>query len=662
MSSVESHGRVSWFVNRLRCMSAAEVIHRAATSARKRFRGPLSRRLRSTIDRDQPATSARWVALPVEVDTQPCMADYERLRGGEVRLFEASFFQVGVRPEWNRCPLTGALAPSVPCEEIAITDRAMVGDIKFLWELNRHLHWVTLAQAFASTGEPDALALLREQLDSWLQQCKPGMGPNWTSSLELAIRLINWSVVWQLIGGHTSLIFKDDAGQALLERWYESIYAHVIGISEQYSRYSSGNNHLIGELAGVFVGASTWGCWPEVRLLGSKARQELEEQIVEQTGADGANREQAFEYMTFVYDFFAVVERCASVSGGSMSEAYVDRMAGMCSFVRAMMDSGGHVPHIGDADGAKVLRFHPVAGACSYAAMLQKGAALFGRKDWVDGLGSRGLAEARWLYSRLSRLERTDRQVMASFPEGGYEVFESPNSAPLKLNGVFDVGPLGYLGIAAHGHADALQLCLSVRGSPFLIDPGTYSYWADREWRDYFRGTRAHNTVCVDELDQSLSGGRFMWVRHAHATLLQAVRHPNGDVVLEGSHDGYERLDKPVNHRRSVSFKAEEACVEVRDTLASQGEHLFEWHWHIAPQWAVTLTSNGAECTLGDLTVVIKINSSEAGCISLHVGEDAPVLGWCSDSYSVKVPCSVLRWQVRALGCHVSTTVVCMSR
>ena len=52
-----------------------------------------------------------------------------------------------------------------------------------------------------------------------------------------------------------------------------------------------------------------------MRALGERARRELEQQIVLQTTEDGVNREQAFEYAAFVYDFFAVAERCAAVAG-----------------------------------------------------------------------------------------------------------------------------------------------------------------------------------------------------------------------------------------------------------------------------------------------------------------------------------------------------------
>ena len=130
-----------------------------------------------------------------------------------------------------------------------------------------------------------------------------------------------------------------------------------------------------------------------------------------------------------------------------------------------------------------------------------------------------------------------------------------------------DCGPLGYLGIADHGHADALAITLSVAGEECLVDPGTWSYSQAPAWRDYFRGTSAHNTVRVDGVDQSVSGGRFMWLRKAQARIDRMPRSP-GDFDFRGSHDGYLRLDDPVRHRRSVRFK--DATLVVRDELAAK--------------------------------------------------------------------------------------------
>jgi hypothetical protein len=120
---------------------------------------------------------------------------------------------------------------------------------------------------------------------------------------------------------------------------------------------------------------------------------------------------------------------------------------------------------------------------------------------------------------------------------------------------IVDVGPLGDEGraggSAGHAHADALSLFVVHQGVPRVIDPGSYTYTAEPVWRDALRATTAHATVALGGRSSSEPAGPFRW-----ATQAQVVRHAcclDGPVALvDASHDGYRRLDPPLDHRRIV--------------------------------------------------------------------------------------------------------------
>ena len=133
--------------------------------------------------------------------------------------------------------------------------------------------------------------------------------------------------------------------------------------------------------------------------------------------------------------------------------------------------------------------------------------------------------------------------------------FETPDEVRLLV----DAGPLGYLSIAAHGHADALSFVLSIGDREILVDPGTYAYHTDPAWRRYFRSTLAHNTVGIDEQDQSVQAGNFMWTDHAQARCIEFEAGAERQRFV-GEHYGYERLEDPVVHRREIVFDARAAA------------------------------------------------------------------------------------------------------
>jgi hypothetical protein len=614
--------RARWMLNRLRCMPPAEIGYRLrqAGIGMLEKRGWLDARASIIAAPRQPLRCGAPALAAGEADALLREADY--LCAGHVTLFAGRSFDVGAQPEWNRDPATGVLGPAIFSGDIDVADRALVGDIKHLWELNRHLHLVRLAQAASISAEPVYLRTLAAQLRGWLDQCTPRVGPNWSSSLELGIRLINWSLLWHVLGGDASALFAGAGGQRLRADWLHSIHAHCRHIELHLSRHSSANNHLIGELAGLYIGAMTWPCWQASQRWRASGRAELERQATLQYSGDGVNREQAFAYHVFSTEFLIV----AGLAGEPFSRAYWGGVQRALRFLRSVRDIKGHVPMVGDADDASVFRLGP-ADEDRVAQLL----ALGGQGD---------SAGARWLLHALPG-QRPDMRVDTgwSFTDGGYLLFGARFGEATEIKGMLDCGPLGYLGIAAHGHADALAITLSVAGEECLVDPGTWSYWQEQKWRDYFRGTSAHNTVRVDGVDQSVSGGRFMWLRKAAARIERMPRSP-ADFDFRGSHDGYLRLADPVRHQRSVRFSG--ATLVVSDELAAGKPHLLEQFWHFAPGLHLSLAGTGLLVRGKAFEMQIQVKGHGL-TLELVRGRENPPLGWYSRSYEAKEPCHVLK-------------------
>ena len=173
----------------------------------------------------------------------------------------------------------------------------------------------------------------------------------------------------------------------------------------------------------------------------------------------------------------------------------------------------------------------------------------------------------------VSTLSKKGFETKKSFPDGGYYIIGDAFGTTDEVKCIIDCGPTGYLTLAAHGHADALALYLTVGGTEFLIDPGTYNYHGKNEWREYFKGTSAHNTVRIDHSDQSLSGGKFMWIHRANAQA-SIVDFTSDKDEFEGYHDGYRRLGDPVTHRRKVIFRKAQKNISVIDTIECLKDHV----------------------------------------------------------------------------------------
>ena len=598
------------------------------------------------------------------LDTPPYRRAADRIMAGRFDVFALKGTTLGFPPSWNRDPKTGTEAPLLFGKTLNYRDTVLVGDIKYLWEPNRHYELVTLAQAFFLTREARYATACRVLLESWFVQCPYPLGQGWSSSLENAIRLTNWAVAWHLLGGAQSELLDGADGNLFRQRWMRSIHQHCHFIAGHFSHHSSANNHLLGECMGLFIGATTWPCWPESTAWQGIARQEFEQQALQQNGPDGVNREQAIWYHHEVADMMLLCGLFARANNMVFSDAYWARLAAMLEFVVAVMDKDGNVPMIGDADDAVMVRFSQEPEFQPYRSLLASGAVLFGRGDFKH-CAQRFDHKSYWLlgmsgavaFSELNSVTslKTEQSPRRSFDTGGYYLLGDAFGTDREIRIVADAGPLGYLSIAAHGHADALSLTLSAAGHPLLIDPGTYAYHTEEKWRRYFRGTSAHNTVRIDGCDQSLQGGNFMWLRQARAKCEQWEVSQTRDCLV-GIHDGYERLPDPVIHRRKIVFDKAALLMIVEDSLECRTEHAVEWHWHFSDECIVRIDDGEVSAQCGGVSMSVTMPQSKA-TVSLVFGQEDPPLGWISHRFDEKKPAPTIVWREQIFGSIQRTTV-----
>ncbi len=632
---------LAWALKRLSVMNGREVRYRLKQSAATRLA-----RLGIGVARpSEPsiALGTSWVAdLPRQFDPAPYRRAAEEILAGRFNVFAMRGCELGFPPEWNRDPKTGVRAPLSFGKTLNYRDESLVGDIKYLWEPNRHLELVTLAQTWHLTGEQRFAAGCRDLLNSWFEQCPYPLGPHWTSSLEHGVRLLNWAFAWRLLGGESSALFEGEEGARFKSRWLQSIYQQCHFIAGHLSRFSSANNHILGELTGLYVACSVWPYWRECAGWKESSRAELEHEALLQNFADGVNREQATWYHHEVADMMLIAGLFNRSDAVQFQAPYWNRLEAMLDFIAGLMNVAGAVPMIGDSDDAVMVRLSPVPDFNVYRSLLATGALLFGRSDFKSKAGAFD-DKSRWLLGDAAAVQLGALPVSAgdavarkpSFPQGGYFVLGDELGGPNEVLIVADVAPLGYLAIAAHGHADALSFVISCFGEEVFSDPGTFAYHTQRKWRDYFRGTSAHNTIRIDGLDQSVAGGSFLWTRHANAKLLRFDSGAEADH-LAGEHYGYQRLADPVSVQRQWAYHKRKRRLTVTDTLECKASHQIETFWHFAAHCQVTLDEGSAIVQAKGVRVTLTWPKGLSA--RLVRGQEDPPLGWESRSFDLKTP------------------------
>jgi hypothetical protein len=537
--------------------------------------------------------------------------------------------------DWNKDHESGKQAPLRSAPSINYRDLWITGDAKVVWEPNRHHQLVVLGRAYRVSGNTHYAEEIVKQIESWWEQCPFGMGMNWRSPLELAIRLINWIWAFDLIRdcGVVTPEFKSEL--------LRSVYFHLWEITRKYSYGSSANNHLIGEAAGVFVGTSYFQGLQNAEKWRDDSYEILEREIIAQTYPDGCTREQAFGYHLFVLQFFLFAGIVARKIEKDFTEAYWKRLEKMFEFSTAMIE-GGSPTMFGDCDDGYVLDLGGKKD--SLYGLLSIGAVLFNRPDfkelarsyseptfWLLGPSSRETFDAIRAGSNQGSL------ISKAFPDSGYYLLQcGQKGSGNEISVLFDCGDLGYKSIAAHGHADVLSFTLRAFGKDIFVDPGTYDYFSFPEWRNYFRSTRAHNTVVVDDSEQSVMLGLFMWGDRGKGRCIDWNPTLGGGRVV-GEHDSYMRLKDPVMHRRTLDLDAGSRVLTIRDEIRAKGSHEIGIYFHLSEECVISnIQSNHYEIDVKSRKITLELDTRMS--VETLKGNEDPIGGWISRGYHRKFP------------------------
>lgn len=538
-------GKLRWYANRLRSMTAAEILHRL----RERHLRRTGRRIGPADLPDTSGIELRGLAFDadrfarISAEALPdWRAEVARARAGAWRYLGLEWPKVAPRGIWHLDPASGQDWPATPyCFDIDYRHQARRGDIKYVWEVNRLQILPVAAALWRATGETGARDFALGHLSGWLDANPPYRGVNWASGIELALRVASILAAVSLLGPET-------LPADLARRVVESLGAHRVWLLRYPSRYSSANNHRIAELAAIYILGRVM---PD---LGAReadpARNALFDEVLRQIHPDGVGAEQSPTYTAFSLEWILLALVVARAAGDPVPEAVRDRLAAAGAALRLMMDDAGQVPRIGDDDEGRVILSGTAREEDHVALVLSSLAAMLGRPDLAP---PRDRAHLRQLWLGRSAAPGPAPEGAVFLDSGGYSVLRRRVCGRNSMIAM-DHGPLGHLAIAAHGHADALAVWWHLDGQPVLSDAGTWLYHSGGAGRDRFRGTAAHNTLCLDGEDQSRISGAFNWSRKARAWRWGGAADTPAPW-LEAAHDGYAA--RGVEHRRRLSTLAD---------------------------------------------------------------------------------------------------------
>lgn len=435
-----------------------------------------------------------------------------------------------------------------------------------LWRY--HLHYFDYAQdlliqANAGAEGTAAYETFRALVNSWIDANQTFAGDGW-HPYTISVRIVNW------LHAVSAFDAQLDVDESFRSRLLGSLYGQAQVLATDLELDVRGN-HLLKNLramlwAGVaFAGAEPQGWFQRALEL---LRRELDEQVLR----DGGHFERSPAYTLVVLKDCLEIGLWLRRNRESSPSWLDDAVRRMLDYVVAILPPDGQVPLLKDTAWDAAPAPHDLLAA---------GAIYFD-----DPIHKRG--DEPGLYSLLlfgaAGVEKFRAWPLNPEPPGSRALVESGHYVMRDdVGGEFLIVDMGkpcpdYL--PAHAQADLLTYELSIDGQRIVVDSGVYEYAAG-PWRDYFRSTRAHNTVEVAGENQSEMWSSFRVARRASPGRV-FWQERNELVMFQGEHDGYCRLPVPVMHRRTVVWRKGHFWLVV-DELRGKGETSAASHIHFHP-------------------------------------------------------------------------------
>ncbi|MFF3554243.1 alginate lyase family protein [Streptomyces tsukubensis] len=628
-----------WYLRRLSRMGPAEVGGRVGDAVRRRrWRSAPPASPRPAVARFTSVLPAGTIAAVPPDAAKRLVAEADRLMAGHAEFFGVERCDLA-DPDWWHDPKTGRRAPDGYAFDVPYRDEGAVGDIKQIWEPSRHQYLTVLAAAYAITGNEQYAERVAGQLRSWWATNPPLRGVHWISGIELGIRLLSWVWIRRLLDDWPGAAGLFEGNPVALHQ----IWHHQRWLAAFPSRGSSANNHIVAEAAGQAAAACAFGWFPESARWRDGALRSLERHLRSNTFDSGLNRELATEYHGLVLELGLAAVAEADAAGVAVPDPVRLVLLRMTDALAAVVDSRLRPPRQGDADDGHGLVVDG-AGTDRWASLLATGEAVFGRLDWwpaITGTDVRTPLLAALVRPAAPAVTRPESRP-DHFADAGMTILRGPGETG-EIWCRCDGGPHGFLSIAAHAHADALSVEVRHDGVDVLADPGTYCYHGQPEWRQYFRSTLGHNTLELDGGDQSVSGGPFLWTRHARSRVLSVNTADTADTAdtarWSAEHDGYQDSV----HRRRVELSPGSGELRLVDEVRGP-RRAARLAFHLGPAIAADLVGNRAVLTWTrdgeDRSAVLDL----PGQLSwrAHRGETGPPLGWYSAGFGRKEPATTL--------------------
>jgi hypothetical protein len=484
----------------------------------------------------------------------------EDIKLGKYRFFNKSIFDLGTSYNWIQNPAT-SYEYNISKHWSEIQDLSKeAGDIKYVWEKARFSFLYDVIR-YDYHYEDDQSGFVFKEIENFIDQNPINQGPNYKCSQEISLRTLNWTFALYYYKDSNHLTEK------LFKKIMNAIYwqLHHVFHNINFSRIAVRNNHAITETLMLYLSDKLFPFMPNVKTWSKKGKQWFEKEIKYQIYKDGTFLQFSMNYHRVVVQLLTWGIRLSEIHEDPFSQIVYQRAEKSLEFLDACSDPvTGKLPNYGSNDGALFFKLTDTDYR-DYRSQLDDLRAVLFRKVYFD------FKSTSWYGLTPEKVAYKHPNDVSIFEEGGYYMIQENNTKTFLRCGKYKDRPF---------QSDNLHLDIWVNGINILQDSGSYKYNTDKVTIDYFNGSEGHNTVSVDNENQMLKGGRFIWyywIKEARAS----IKSKKDFYEFSGKIKAFKQIHKNIHHTRDVLKYKGENRWQIKDLLSNKNTKTIYQYWHI---------------------------------------------------------------------------------
>ena len=417
-------------------------------------------------------------------------------------------------------------------------------------------------------------------VDSWIDANAPGTLDTW-DPYPISIRVVNW-IKWILLLEESGRPGAPEAASSGPgsggDRVLDSL-AVQLRYLERRIEFDIAANHLMANAVALTAGGLFFS-GVEGDRWANRGFALLFRELGEQVRDDGGHYERTPTYHAIVLEQLLDVLNLWDVLPEGIPREWRDSRPRLEDRATAMLEWLDAMTH---PDGAPAFFNDTTFGAAPTLGAL------------IDYARMLGLVPTKTTFSGVHRLDATGFFRLTSEDGRTVVLFDAGSPQPRYQPG--------------HAHSESLSFELSRDGQRLFVNSGvsTYEPGPERLWQ---RQTAAHNTVRIDEEEQS-----ELWASHRCGRRAHVSRAGERGGWAYAEHTGYRFLPGRPRHNRKMHVA--DSSVEIIDNIEGVGEHLLEWFFHVHPD---------ATAQVRDRTVDLSLDGRVVAAMTFPFGAPAAIV------------------------------------